>query len=112
MRRRTPEEKKQLSLAKDRRNVYGEPPHGARKSIPLQKRLRNRANRHSQDAPLLATPKQFDIDEADKIESAIYAKAPKRWEKVPDAPLGDVIALNQEQREQSHGRRAGQKSTA
>jgi hypothetical protein len=106
MRRRTPEEKKKLSLAKDRRNVYGEAPHGARKSIPLQKKLRNRANRHSQDAPLLAAPSQIDLDEADKIESAIYAKAPKRWEKVPDAPLGEVIASNQQQRERSHGRKS------
>src|SRR5581483_10714061 len=112
MRRRTPAETKQLSLAKDRRNVYGESPHGARKSIPLQKKLRNRANRHSQDAPLLATPKQIDMDEADKIESAIYAKAPKRWKKCPDAPLGDVIASKQQRREQSHGRKAGRKSTA
>jgi hypothetical protein len=45
MRERTPQEKKSLSLAKDRRNVYGEAPHGAWKSIPLRKKLRNRANR-------------------------------------------------------------------
>jgi hypothetical protein len=52
MRERTPQEKKSLSLAKDRRNVYGEAPHGARKSIPLRKKLRNRANRHNQESKL------------------------------------------------------------
>jgi hypothetical protein len=56
MKHRTPQEKKKLSLAKDRRNVYGEAPHGARKSIPLQKKLRNRANRHSQEAQLPTGP--------------------------------------------------------
>lgn len=35
MREKTPQEKKQLSLQKDRRNVYGEAPHAVRKNIPL-----------------------------------------------------------------------------
>jgi len=109
MKQLTPEEKKKLSLEKDRRNVYGEAPHGARKGIPLRKKLRNRANRHFQESQLPATPAQLDTDEADKIQSAISSKAPKRWEKVPDAPLGDVIAQNQLQREQAHGRKAKRK---
>jgi hypothetical protein len=110
MRRRTPKEKKELSLTKDRRNVYGEAPHGARKSIPLQKKLRNRANRHSQDVPLRVAPKELNVDEADKVESAIYSKAPKQWEKSPDAPLGDVITGKQLRRKRSHGRKGSRKS--
>jgi hypothetical protein len=62
MKERTPQEKKSLSLAKDRRNVYGEAPHGARKSIPLKKKLRNRANRHEQESKLPSEPIQFDAD--------------------------------------------------
>jgi hypothetical protein len=85
--------------------VFGEAPHAARKSIPLQKRLRNRANRHSQDAPLRVAPKNLDIDEADKVETAIYSKAPKQWEKTPDAPLGKVIAGHRLRRKRSHGRK-------
>jgi hypothetical protein len=92
MRERTPQEKKSLSLAKDRRNVYGEAPHGARKSIPLRKKLRNRANRHDQVSKLPSEPIQLNADEADAIESSILDKAPQRWNKYPDAPLDDVIA--------------------
>src|SRR3954464_10398098 len=98
MQRRTPQEKKALSLRRDRRNVYGESPHGARKSIPQHKKRRNRANRHDQNAPLLAIPTQVAEDHADAIESAIRHKAPKLWNKFPDAPLAGVIAGHQERR--------------
>jgi hypothetical protein len=74
------------------RNVYGEAPHGARKSIPLRKKLRNRANRHDQVSKLPSEPIQLNADEADAIESSILDKAPQRWNKYPDAPLDDVIA--------------------
>jgi hypothetical protein len=93
--RRTPQEKKSLSLAKDRRNVYGEAPHGARKSIPLRKKLRNRANRHNQESQLPSGPVPLDADEADEIESSILGKAPRVWNKIPDAPLSGVVANKQ-----------------
>jgi hypothetical protein len=95
MRERTPQEKKSLSLAKDRRNVYGEAPHGARKSIPLRKKLRNRANRHNQESKLPSAPVPFDAVEADEIGSSMHDKAPQRWNKYPDAPLGNVISKKQ-----------------
>jgi hypothetical protein len=110
MTQKTPQEKKSLSLKKDRRNTYGESPHGARKSIPLQKRLRNRANRHHQEGQLPTLPGQLDVDEADKVESAIFSKAPKRWRKVPDSPLGQVIGQDLLRREQSHGRKSKSKA--
>jgi hypothetical protein len=40
MKKRTPQEKKKLSLERDLLNVNGEAPHAARKSIPLRKALR------------------------------------------------------------------------
>jgi hypothetical protein len=95
MRQRTPQEKKSLSLAKDRRNVYGEAPHGARKSIPLRKKLRNRANRHNQESKLPSTPAPSDVIEAEEIDSSIHNKTPQHWNKYPDAPLGEVIAKKQ-----------------
>jgi hypothetical protein len=104
MRQRTPQEKKKLSLEKDRRNVYGESPHGARKSIPRFKKLRNRINRHQQESNLPSSPTQLEEDEADKIESSIQRKAPKKWSKSPDAALGEVIANKQLRRVESHGR--------
>jgi hypothetical protein len=95
MRRLTPVEKKKLSLQKDRRNVYGEAPHAARKSIPLRKKLRNRANRHFQESQLPTTATLVDLDEAGEIETAMLSKAPNSWKKSPDAPLGEVIARKQ-----------------
>lgn len=110
MRKRTPQEKKKLSLERDRRNSYGEPPHAARRIIPLRKKLRNRANRHRQEARLPVGPAQLDTDQADEIESSMVAKAPKRWKKEPDAVLRDVIAHNQQQRAETYGRRARKRS--
>jgi hypothetical protein len=95
MRPRTPAEKKRLSLEKDRRNVYGEAPHGARKNIPLRKKLRNRANRHLQESQLPSVPVEMDLDEAEQIQSAMFAKAPVVWDKTPDAPLKEVLARKQ-----------------
>jgi hypothetical protein len=109
--RRTPQEKKKLSLKKDRRNSYGESPHGARKSIPLNKRLRNRADRHYQESQLPAVPRQLDeADEVNNIDPMVFPKAPKGWKKVPDAPLGEVIRINQLQRELSQGRKSRSKA--
>jgi hypothetical protein len=105
MRRRTPQEKKGLSLQKDRRNVCDVSKHGARKAIPLRKKLRNRANRHQQDSKLPSAPIQVDQDQADEVESSVRRKAPKRWDKFPDAALAKVLAGKQRRRVQSHGRK-------
>jgi len=98
MRNRTPQEKKQLSLKKDRRNVYGEGPHGARKNIPFRKKLRNRANRHLQESGLPTGPVPVDSCDVDEIETAMLSKAPVVWNKSPDAPLREVIPAKQKRR--------------
>ncbi len=105
MRRRTPQDKKQLSLEKDRRNVYGESPHGARKSIPLRKKLRNRANRHQQESQLPASPAQLEESEGDRIESSMRLKAPKTWHKASDASLGTVITRKHKRRIRDQARK-------
>ncbi|HEV8429520.1 MAG TPA: hypothetical protein VGQ41_16590 [Pyrinomonadaceae bacterium] len=92
MKKRTPQEKKKLSYDRDRRNVYGEAPHAARKNIPLRKALRNRANRHHANQQLAYDGIGFDEELADQIESRIKHKPAQEWEKYPDAPLGQVIA--------------------
>jgi len=112
MRKKTPQEKKQLSYEKDRRNCYGESPHGARKSIPKRKRLRNRANRNYQEQQLAITSLKLDDDLAEQIESRLYQKAPKVWSKVADAPLKKMIEHKQQRRlrlEKQGGRRAAKK---
>ncbi|HZH32564.1 MAG TPA: hypothetical protein VEY11_17500 [Pyrinomonadaceae bacterium] len=92
MKKRTPQEKKKLSYERDRRNCYGEAPHAARKSIPLRKALRNRSNRHFQNQQLSYQGPTPDETLADDLESLIHHRAPQRWEKDPDVPLGEVVA--------------------
>ena len=99
MNKRTPQEKKALSYQRDRRNSYGESPHGARKSIPKQKALRNRANRHEQNRPLNLLGHALSEDVADEVESRIHHRAPREWQKYPDAPLAEVISRKQNNRE-------------
>ncbi|HKF59133.1 MAG TPA: hypothetical protein VKJ45_27075 [Blastocatellia bacterium] len=98
MNKKTPQEKKRFSYAKDRRNTYGESPHGARKSIPRNKALRNRANRHHQDQALAAIGFKPDPEWADAVESRMNHRAPKCWTKAPDDPLLTVISSKKERR--------------
>ena len=92
MRKRTPQEKKKLSYERDRRNVYGNSPHAARKAIPLRKAQRNRANRHLANQELaIQTPASLEAV-GDDLESQLGLKTEKIWRKDPDAPLGKVVA--------------------
>src|SRR2546430_3118702 len=92
MKKRTTQEKKELSYERDRRNVYGRSPHASRKLIPLNKALRNRANRHVANQALAYQGPAPDEDLANELESRLHEPASQEWEKYPDAPLGEVIA--------------------
>ena len=107
MRKRTPQEKKELSYKRDRRNVYGEAPHAARKNVPLRKALRNRANRHVANQALAYEGPAPDENLAEELESRVHHRAPQEWEKHPDAPLGEVIATKSRKRKimREHGGR-------
>src|SRR5262245_53857379 len=107
-RQRTPQEKKQLSYERDRRNVYGEAPHAARKNIPLRKALRNRANRHLAHQQLDYPAVGFDEEVADALESRLHHKPENDWKKYPDAPLGEVVAKKSRYRAamRNHGGRS------
>ena len=98
VKKRTPQEKKKLSYERDRRNVYGRSPHASRKAIPLHKALRNRANRHHENQQVGYQGPVPDADLTDKLESLLLKRAPKEWEKYPDAPLGKVIAKKSKDR--------------
>jgi hypothetical protein len=52
---RSPQERKALSYAKDRRNTYGENDKASRKAIPLRKAQESRKDRHkvAQDLAIL-----------------------------------------------------------
>jgi hypothetical protein len=94
--RRSPQEKKALSYAKDRRNDYGENDKSSRKNIRRNKLAPNRADRHrehqvlSQAAGVDVTP-----EVAERAETKLLAKRSmwltKRWRKWRDAPLGEIV---------------------
>jgi hypothetical protein len=94
--RRSPPEKKTLSYAKDRRNTYGENDKSSRKNIRRNKRVPNRADRHREHQVLHAATGIAVVDEvAERAEATLVAKRSmwltKRWRKLPDAPLADVV---------------------
>lgn len=99
MKRLTPQEKKVLSYERDRRNCYGESPHAARKSIPLRKALRNRANRRYENQQLDVIGVEFNEEVADAVESQMKHRAPKNWKKYRDSPLGEVVFEKLKERE-------------
>jgi hypothetical protein len=86
--RRSPQEKKALSYAKDRRNVYGENDKSSRKNIPLRKRLVNKANRHAAQQQLQAAGGVVDLSRAEQVEVRLQNARPKTWRKYPNMPLG------------------------
>jgi hypothetical protein len=90
-RQRSPQDKKQLSLERDRRNTYGESDKGPRKIIPLQKAKANRTVRSKDKSAL-----RRDEDSADSV---LKKALKQRWRKAPDGKLGDVIAGQLNERE-------------
>ncbi|MFD3429078.1 hypothetical protein [Nocardia fluminea] len=94
VRRRSPQEKKALSYAKDRRNGYGENDKSSRKNIPRNKRIRNRVGRRS-DSVLGEATGPVDLDAAEKCEVDLLARSKwqtARWQKKPDTPLRVMVA--------------------
>ena len=93
MRRRlSPQEKKELSLQKDRRNAYGENDKASRKNIPRAKARVNRANRRADTVAMsggVGRPVE-SLDE--RVDDAIAGRRRKVWRKLPDEPLRDRLA--------------------
>jgi len=92
MRTPTPQEKKRLSLQRDRRNVYGANSKASRKAIPLRKRLVNRAERHAHDLGVKTSASLVDTDAIDPVPRKLRAATHRGWRKEPDMPLGNVLA--------------------
>ena len=87
-----PQEKKRLSLERDRRNDYGENAKASRKNIPRLKALSLRKERHGQNQALQAVTRAHSEDEL--VAAELRATSPKRrwWRKEPDVPLGKIVA--------------------
>ncbi|WP_157963506.1 hypothetical protein [Actinocorallia populi] len=91
MRRRSPQEKKRLSYARDRRNDYGENDKSSRSAVRLNKRFPHRANRVLVRQDLRTASGILDPDRGSAAESTLLARRPKSWRKVPDRSLGDHV---------------------
>ena len=87
---RTPQEKKRLSYAKDRRNVFSENSKASRKAVPLRKKLRSRATRHLENTQLSAEARTLPSDQVVGKSKKAAATHPV-WRKMPDRPLGEVL---------------------
>lgn len=94
--RRSPQEKKALSYAKDRRNDYGENDKSSRKNIRRSKRIPNRADRRRGHQILSAVhgpvePKTAECAETDlRGTKSMWVK--RGWRKRPDIPLREMVA--------------------
>lgn len=89
----SPQEKKALSYARDRRNCYGESPHAARIAIPARKAAENRTSRRGVAQDLKV------IDRLDDVEAEVRESEARQnlsrvggWTKWRDQPLGEHIA--------------------
>jgi hypothetical protein len=94
--RSSPQEKKALSYAKDRRNDYGENDKSSRKNIRRNKRTPNRADRHRKHQLLKDAAGRIIAETAEQVEDRLVAKKSmwftKRWRKWQDAPLAEIVA--------------------
>lgn len=93
--RKSPQEKKLLSYAKDRRNNYGENDKSSRKSIRLNKRLPNRADRRHGRQLMATATGAVDPVVSETAETTLRATrstwVTRGWRKSPDIPLGDMV---------------------
>ena len=88
MKRKSPQEKKRLSLAKDRRDAYGGYNKTSRTAIPLRKAIESRRFRRALKADLINPDEPA---RAPRVQKA-------GWRKLPDSPLEEVITIKRDKR--------------
>jgi hypothetical protein len=101
--RKTPQEKKALSYAKDCRNTYHANDKSSRKNIPLQKAKARRSYRKKVNAVVNELEKQTDIESIEILENKALGIKRSYWEKYSDEPLGKVVEIKLEIRESHAG---------
>jgi len=69
--RRSPQEKKELSLKKDRRSIFDANPEASRKGVRRAKRAANKLTRHNAKTALDAGTGEIDDLKLDKTEISI-----------------------------------------
>jgi hypothetical protein len=96
---RSPQEKKALSYAHDRRNNFGENDKAARKAIPARKAGENRKVRRKTGQALTVIDRLPD-DMADVLESSVRHDVERvgGWKKGADILLSEFIDLQARRR--------------
>jgi hypothetical protein len=89
---RSPQEKKQFSYTKDRRNAYGENSKSSRKNIPRSKALDIRRERHGKNQALHSVLSERSEEQQVAAELRALTSKPREWRKVRDWPLGEHLA--------------------
>ncbi|HYW13975.1 MAG TPA: hypothetical protein VE871_18570 [Longimicrobium sp.] len=93
-RTRTPQEKKELSYARDGRNLRAESRSKAHKAISRRKAKANRAFRREEKLATSAAT-------APGVDDVFVARISRRsWKKMPDVSLGTYVARLLDRREQ------------
>jgi hypothetical protein len=112
---KAPTEKKRVSLARDRRNTYGESPHAARKSIPKRKAIQHQQERLAANQALAKVLTSANIDAIETVQSEVGSQSRLKrlsgFKKFPDEPLGVVIKRKQAWRVSQAGRRKRSKNS-
>jgi len=89
--RKSPQEKKRLSYAKDHRNVYGENDKASRKNLPRKRARVHRANRRQAHQVLLDATVSTDTAKADAVEQKLSGRRLRTFRKSPDLALGEYV---------------------
>ncbi len=91
---KSPQEKKTLSYAYDRRNGYGENDKSSRKAIPARKAAESRNSRRKA-AQAIKEAVIADELTVDIVESSLRHDIERvgGWKKEPDMPLRDFLQL-------------------
>jgi hypothetical protein len=99
---KSPQQKKRLSLARDRRNVYGENDKASRKNVPRARQRSQMRIRRSAKRELRTAIGEFDELGAIEAESRLRDRAKslksQSFEKTRDLPLGIVIERQEHSR--------------
>lgn len=104
MKRKTPQNKKALSYAKDCRNTYMANDKASRKIVPLRKAKVNRSYRRKVNQTLQEIDNKVDLEKAELAESAARNIKREDWKKCSDEPLGKIVERKLERRENHAGK--------
>jgi hypothetical protein len=92
MPRKTPQQKKAESYAKDRYNIYGENDKATRKALPRRRQQRAQAERRVAKQELAGRAAADDEVRLDAMLDRVAQTRRRAWRKSPDQPRSVMLA--------------------